>query len=90
MTAEEIINLIKTQFPNAQDVILKMIKRKLHEHENFVFQRVHKDAFDAGKDLGYRNGKSDGALEERLKHLGWSIEDIEKRKAEIKLTGGES
>ena len=73
MTAQEIIELIRKNFPNASEVILSEIASKLHDHENYVFQKVFKDAFESGKDLGLRVGREEGKAEEKLKWLGWDI-----------------
>jgi hypothetical protein len=83
MTTSEIIKFIKQNFPNAQDVILDEVRDRLKRHEDYIFHKVHSDAFQAGKDLGYRNGKNEGIIEgtktERLKHLGWTKGDDNER-----------
>jgi len=72
MTAQQIIELIRKNFPNASEVVLEEIASRLKEHEDYVFQRVHKQAYEGGKDVGYRLGFADGEHKERMNHLGWS------------------
>ena len=74
MTAQEIVTLIRKNFPNASEVVLNEIASRLHNHENYVFQKVFKEAFESGKDLGLRIGKEEGRVTERLNWLGWENE----------------